>query len=54
MFKFSLYIIFPMGILYLYNQPEFFDKFPSTQTSLIQEIDQKKLYVSFTVSWDNY
>ncbi|KAH6562631.1 hypothetical protein BASA50_009482 [Batrachochytrium salamandrivorans] len=33
-FKFGLYIMFPVGVLYVYNKPEIMSYFPSTQDDM--------------------
>ncbi|KAK6098364.1 hypothetical protein MT418_002400 [Batrachochytrium dendrobatidis] len=38
--KFGLYIMFPVGVLYVYNKPEIMSYFPSTQDEL--DLDRKE------------
>ncbi len=48
MLKFSVYILFPVGVLFLYNEPDFLSQFPSSQRTVYDtfKTDPDKLFVS--------
>ena len=48
MVKFSLYILFPVGILYLYNEQAFLSHLPTAQATNMESFktDPEKLFVS--------
>jgi hypothetical protein len=47
MLKFSIYILFPVGVLYLYNEQDFLDKFSPSQAKTMETFrtDPKNLFV---------